>query len=44
MAGFHHVVHHVLVIERFFNILIDAVKVSIEDPYNVIQLTSNAAA
>ena len=41
MAGFLRVVQQVLVIGEFFKILIDVVKVGVEDLCNVIQLATN---
>ena len=43
MAGIQSVVHQVLAIEEFFNVLIDVVKVGVEDICDVMQLPTNAA-
>lgn len=43
MAGLHHVVDNVLIINGFFKIFIYAVEVDVEDFYDVVQLAAGIA-
>ena len=42
MAGFHDLVDQILIINKFFDILINMCEVGVPNFYNIVQLATNA--